>query len=70
MNDMNGKPNRVRLLKYMVQVVLLEEDEQGEVMGERLAEPVVFYSEEALVEWLPKVKEQITASNSNIVIAR
>lgn len=58
---------RVRPLKYLVQLVLLEEDEQGDVIGERVAEPVALYSAGAVAQWLTQIDEQVAALNAEAV---
>ena len=41
----------LRPLKFIVQAVVLEED-NGQIKGERSSEPQVFYDPDALKQWL------------------
>jgi len=58
----------VRPLKFIVQPVLLEEQD-GVVTGERSSEqPLIFYSADALKEWLDEFPAQVERLNSSIVL--
>jgi hypothetical protein len=52
----------LRPLKFITQVVLLEED-HGVIVGERQSEPVVHYSAEALEKWLAQFTEELAEMN-------
>ena len=53
MVDKQKKPSTGRLkpFKFIVQAVLLEENDKGIVTGERSTEPIVFYSADKLQDW-------------------
>ena len=38
--------------KFIVQAVVIEENEDGVIVGERTSEPQVFYGSDALKTWL------------------
>jgi hypothetical protein len=42
----------LRPLKIIVQAVVIEENEDGKIVGERHSEPQTFYSPDDLKEWL------------------
>ena len=42
---------RLRLCKFLVQSVLLVEDDEGNVTDERIVDPNVVYTVAGLVEW-------------------
>jgi hypothetical protein len=54
----------LRPFKFIVQAVLLEE-ENGIIKGERQSEPVVFYSVEAVQEWLNRFADEVKVMNGD-----
>jgi hypothetical protein len=48
----------LRPFKFIVQVVLIEEEE-GEIVGERMSEPQAFYGADALKEWVDKFMAEL-----------
>jgi len=53
----------LELLKVIVRAVVLERDEDGNIIGERLSEPEALYSVEQYDEWLANVRAQLASSN-------
>jgi len=49
----------LELLKVIVRAVILERDEDGQVIGEQLSEPVALYSPEQYDEWLAQVRAEL-----------
>jgi len=54
----------LRLLKHIIQVVVLEEDDDGNVIGERLSEPQVFYDEAEAVQFITTTRAQLAAQTN------
>jgi hypothetical protein len=52
----------LKLLKFLVQPVLLEEDDDGNIIGERMVDPNVLYTSQALVEWAQEFDAALAAS--------
>lgn len=53
---------RLKLLKFLVQPVLLEMDAEGNVTGERIVDPNVIYTPQALVEWAQEFEAALAAA--------
>ena len=49
----------LELLKVIVRAVVLERDEDGRIVGERLSEPEALYSVEQYDQWLANVRAQL-----------
>ena len=49
----------LELLKVIVRAVVLERDEDGHIIGERLTEPEALYSVEQYEEWLQGVRAEL-----------
>jgi hypothetical protein len=41
----------LELFKFVVQPMFIERDDDGEILGEQAAEPIVFYSPTKLEQW-------------------
>ena len=54
-------------LKFIVQPVLLEREDNGVIIGERVGEPTAVYSREQLIEFADEVLRQVgeIAAQSN-----
>ena len=53
---------RLRLCKFLVQPVLLEEADEGNVIGERIVDPNVIYTSQSLVEWAQQFDAALEAA--------
>lgn len=51
----------LELLKLIVQPVVLERDEDGRVVGERLGEPTALYTAEQLTEYREAIERELVA---------
>lgn len=49
----------LRPFKYVVQAIVLEEDADGAIIGERRTEPEVFYSADEAQAWLAAFGENL-----------
>lgn len=49
----------LKLSKAVVQVVLVEENEDGEIVGERVSQPVELFGIKKLREFVDKLPEEI-----------
>lgn len=49
-------------LKFMVQAVVLELDEAGAIIGERVSEPLAVYTAEQLAEFVETFEAQLAAA--------
>jgi len=56
----------LELLKIIVQPVLLERDEDGGIVGEKIGEAVSIYSEDKLVEFVQALKDEVAKQNGNL----
>ena len=58
------KPHRPQLkpFKFAIQAVVIEVDDTGGILGEKSAEPVVFYSAEAAKEWLDNFEANLAVA--------
>jgi hypothetical protein len=54
----------LELLKIIVQPVILERDEQGNVIGERLGEPTALYTPEQISEFVDAIKTELLRANA------
>ena len=50
---------RHELLKYVVQPVLIERNEDGLIIGERIGEPFAAYSRSSVLEFLDQVEREL-----------
>ena len=55
----------LELLKIIVQSVVLERDEDGQIIGERVADPVALFTPEQCGAYVAKLREQIEAVNAS-----
>jgi len=53
------------LLKVIVRAVMLERDEHGQIVGERLSDPAVAYTPEQLAELVATLCTQLVSSQSD-----
>jgi len=51
----------LELLKVLVQPVVLERDEDGNVVGERVGEVVPLYTSDQIGEFVQQLKDQLAA---------
>ena len=51
----------MRLNKFIVQVVFVEEDDEGNIIGEQITDPVPIYGFTALSEFANQISEKIVA---------
>lgn len=49
----------LEVFKFMVQAVVVERDEQGEIIGEKVTEPVALYTAEKLAEWAMRFPDEL-----------
>ena len=54
----------LELFKAIVQPVAVERDENGDIMGERVGDPVSLYTDEQVLLFLQQVREEL-ASQQN-----
>jgi len=54
----------LELIKIMVQPVALERDPDGNVIGEKVGDPVALFTPEQLPEYVAQLREQIEAANA------
>lgn len=54
----------LRPFKFIVQAVLTEHDEEGNVVGERQAEPVALYGVDKLTKWAEDFDGQLAAAQA------
>jgi hypothetical protein len=54
----------MELLKVIVQPVVLERDEDGVIIGEKLGEPTPLYTLDQITEFVQMVREQLVAENA------
>jgi hypothetical protein len=54
----------LELLKIVTQAVVLERDDDGNIIGERIGEPVPLYTFEQVTAFFARVGEEIAASNA------
>jgi len=57
----------LEFLKVIVQTVVLERDEDGSIVGERLSEPTPLYSPDDIVRFVEEIKRQIVIANDPIL---
>jgi hypothetical protein len=55
----------LELIKIMVQPVAIERDDDGQIVGEKIGEPVALFSPEQLVEYVAQLRQQIDTVNAN-----
>jgi len=55
----------MRFLKYVVGVVALELDEQGNIVGEKTSEPRACYTDEQLLALVKEVRETFVEGDLN-----
>jgi hypothetical protein len=54
----------LELIKIMVQPVALERDPDGNIIGEKVGDPVALFTPEQLPEYVAQLREQIEAANA------
>jgi hypothetical protein len=54
----------LELIKVMVQPVALERDPDGQIVGERVGDPVALFTPEQLPEFVAKLREEIEQANN------
>lgn len=54
----------LEFLKLLVQPVILERDDDGQIIGEKLAEPVPLYSTDDLISFVETLHAQIAELNA------
>jgi hypothetical protein len=59
----------LRPLKFIVQAVVLEENE-NEIVGERVSEPQTFYGADALKEWVDRFQMELQMQDDGKVEER
>jgi hypothetical protein len=58
---------RVELLKFVVQPVLVERDDDNIIVGERVGEPTAVYTDSQLIEFVDTVRAEVTKANLVVV---
>jgi hypothetical protein len=56
----------LELLKVVVRAVVLERDEDGNVTGERLTEPVVLYNLDQYEEFVTNLRAELGGANGEV----
>jgi hypothetical protein len=55
----------LEFLKVLVQPVALERDGEGQIIGEKVGEPVALFTPEQLSEFVAELRQQIETANQN-----
>jgi len=58
----------LELLKIIVQPVVLERDEDGNVVGEKVGDPTPLYRIDQVVEFVEALQAQIAKENRNVIL--
>jgi hypothetical protein len=54
---------QLEFTKVIITAVVAER-EDGKTIGERTTEPVTFYTQEQIIDFLPKLEQEIAAENA------
>jgi hypothetical protein len=54
----------LELIKIMVQPVALERDPDGNIIGEKVGDPVALFTPEQLPEYVAQLRKEIEAANA------
>lgn len=55
---------KLEFLKIIVQAALIERDDDGEVVGERLSEPTALYTTDQIVNFIDSLKSELVNANA------
>jgi hypothetical protein len=55
----------LEFLKVLVQPVALERDSEGQIIGEKVGEPVALFTPEQLSEYVAQLRGEIEQANTN-----
>jgi hypothetical protein len=57
----------LELLKVLVSAVVLERDENGAVVGERVSDPTPLYNLEQIAEWTERIRAELASQQNGAV---